>query len=78
MLNGSYIPQAGTNLVAGVNLTSLAITQLNVDKNGAARPASAAWTIGAYNVGSSTPIAPSPQFFALDIPTFTISGGTGK
>ena len=34
---------------AGVNLTSLGISTLNVDASGNSRPSSGAWTIGAFN-----------------------------
>lgn len=43
------LPAVGSPLIgAGVNLTSLGISALNIDKNGIARPSSGAWTIGAF------------------------------
>jgi len=48
-LNSSYQPLLGSALInAATNLTSLNITQLDRDKAGVARPATSAWTIGAY------------------------------
>ncbi len=60
-LNGSYIPNAGSPVIgAGANLTSLGIAALNSDKAGTARPASSAWTIGAYGSGAGTSSVPAP------------------
>ena len=54
------VPLAGSAVIgAGANLTSLSITALNSDKNGAARPAIGAWDIGAYQYGSSSPSSPT-------------------
>jgi hypothetical protein len=48
-LSADYLPNSGSPLIgAGANLTSLGITALNSDKAGIPRPASGAWTIGAY------------------------------
>jgi hypothetical protein len=47
-------PQAGSTLIgAGANLTSLGIAELNTDILGAARPASGAWDIGAFQFGAT-------------------------
>ena len=56
-LDSSFKPQSGSSAIgAGVNLTSLGITELNSDKSGTARPASGAWDIGAYqSSGGSNP-----------------------
>ena len=43
-----------------MNLTSLNIPALNIDKAGVARPASAAWDIGAYQYSSSPSPPPPP------------------
>ncbi len=52
--------QAGSPAIAaGANLTSLAQTFLNSDKNGTARPGSGAWDIGAISYGSSSTL-PNP------------------
>src|ERR1035437_5101836 len=50
-LGGTYKPQSNSTLLigTGTNLTSLAITALNSDATGNARPATGAWDIGAYN-----------------------------
>jgi chitodextrinase len=67
-LDGNYIPQAGSVAIkTGANLTSLGISQLNVDKNGTPRPSSGAWDIGAYQVssGGGTP-TPLPGDLNLD------------
>jgi len=40
---------------AGVNLTSIGVTQLNFDFTGAPRPSSGSWDIGAYVYGSPIP-----------------------
>jgi hypothetical protein len=51
----SGAPNTGSPVIsAGQNLTSLGISALNSDMNGNARPTSGAWTIGAFNFGSST------------------------
>lgn len=49
-LNSGYQPNTGSAAIgAGTNLTSLAITALNSDKNGIARPGGAtAWAAGAF------------------------------
>lgn len=48
-------PNSGSPVIsAGQNLTSLGISALNSDMNGNARPTSGAWTIGAFNFGSSS------------------------
>lgn len=57
LLSGSYIPMVGSAAIGlGTNLTSLAITALNSDKNGNARPGSGPWTAGAFNATANTPI----------------------
>lgn len=48
-------PAIGT----GANLTSLAQTFLNADRNGTARPSTGAWDVGAY-VSGSAPARPNP------------------
>lgn len=65
-INGStFIPNVGSPLVsAGANLTSLSIPALDFDKGGVARPAVAAWDIGAYQLSSPASPAPAPQMFA--------------
>jgi len=45
---------------AGVNLTSLAITALDSDNLGNARPSSGAWDIGAYEYGATHSGPPPP------------------
>jgi hypothetical protein len=51
----SYVPQSSSAAIGmGANLTSLGITALNVDKNGAVRPSSGNWNAGAYQTGSGT------------------------
>jgi len=55
-LNGSYVPQVSSSLIgAGINLTSLGIT---TDYAGNPRPATGAWTIGAY-VAANTNLVPA-------------------
>ena len=60
-LNSDGTPQSGfLGIAAGVNLSSLSITALDSDLNSSARPASSAWTIGAFNYGSAPPPPPPP------------------
>lgn len=48
-LNSDYTLQAGSPAIgAALNLTSLSVSQLDNDKAGVARPAVAAWDIGAF------------------------------
>jgi hypothetical protein len=57
LVDANYVPLS-TDTVAvgnGTNLTPLAIAALLVDFNGNPRPATGAWTIGAYQVASATP-----------------------
>lgn len=62
-LDGNYKPQASSPIVAaGVNLTSMGITALNYDRAGVARPSSGAWSIGAYQYNSSTPLLKIPFY----------------
>lgn len=53
------IPGTSSAVNLGANLTSLGIAALNLDKNGNARPSSAAWTAGAYNATTSGPATPT-------------------
>lgn len=54
-LSVAFVPNVGSPLIsAGVNLTSLSITELDSDKAGVARPASAAWDIGALQYVAPT------------------------
>lgn len=59
-LNASYQPQSASAAIGlGTNLTGLGITPLDKDKAGVSRPASGAWTAGAYSSSSGTaPNAP--------------------
>ncbi len=60
-LNSSGVPQTGSVTIGnGANLTSLGITALNSDITGATRPSSGAWTVGAYNYGSTPPPPSAP------------------
>lgn len=73
-LASNYVPNAGSAAIAfGANLTSLAITPLNSDKAGNARPSSGAWDDGALNSGVAPPavvIGISPVIISLS------TGGT--
>lgn len=55
-LNSStFTPNAGSPVIGtGQNLTSLGISQLNFDINGAPRPSSGGWDMGAVNFSGST------------------------
>ena len=58
-LTSAWTPSAASAVVGkGANLTSLGIAALDADAAGNARPASAAWDIGAYEYVSSTPDPP--------------------
>jgi hypothetical protein len=58
-LNGSYIPQPSSSAInAGANLTNLGIAGLDTDLAGNSRPETGAWTIGAYQYGSTPPPTP--------------------
>lgn len=61
-LNSNYVPNSGSIVIgAGMNLTSLGYTALDVDMAGNARRSSGAWDGGAYQSGSSqTSNAPNP------------------
>lgn len=51
----TFIPGAGSPVIgAGLNLTFLGISQLNFDKNGAPRPSSGGWDVGALNFSGAT------------------------
>lgn len=79
LLDSSYVPGVGgTADGACTNLTSLAITALNSDKTGSARPLMGAWDCGAYNVGS-TPLGPqvSLSVSSHDFGDQTVNVATG-
>ena len=58
LLNGSYIPQTGSSLIgAGMNLSQYFTT----DYAGNPRPATGAWTIGAYEYQAPPPSAATPH-----------------
>ncbi|HEX3660839.1 MAG TPA: right-handed parallel beta-helix repeat-containing protein [Acidobacteriaceae bacterium] len=58
-LSTAGVPQTGSAVIgAGTNLTSLSITTLDSDIAGTLRPATGAWTVGAYSATSGT--APAP------------------
>ncbi len=61
-LNAANGTLTGTSAAigAGINLYSLGIGRLNLDKADIARPQSGAWDEGAYQFSSSTPGPPSP------------------
>ena len=60
-VNPVGVPLAGSPLIgAGVNLASVGIAALNLDRIGAPRPPSTAWTVGAYTfTGSKLPEPPT-------------------
>lgn len=59
LLSAAYIPGAGGSAVGkGANLTSLNISPLAFDFNGA--PRGATWDIGAFNAGAAVPPPPPP------------------
>ena len=82
-LNSSGVPNSGSVVIGnGANLTSLGITALNSDITSASRPSTGAWTIGAYNYGSSPPQASTPTFSPVagtysSTQSVTISASTG-
>jgi hypothetical protein len=61
-LNSLGIPTSNSSIVVGaaLNLSSLGITGLDSDKNGAARPTSGAWDAGAYNLAGSGSVPAAP------------------
>ncbi|MDR3559373.1 MAG: choice-of-anchor Q domain-containing protein, partial [Candidatus Pacebacteria bacterium] len=68
-LSASHVPNLDSLLIgAGANLTSLGITALNSDATGAARPATGAWDIGAYQyqTGSDTIAPNSPTGLSVE------------
>lgn len=62
LLNGSFVPQAGSSTIgAGLNLTSLGNTNLDLDKALVSRPLSLPWDIGAYQFAPTfLPPPPAP------------------
>jgi hypothetical protein len=57
-LNSNYIPMPGSAAIkAGVNLSALGLTALNVDRSGLQRPQAGSWDIGAYQ--ATSPLAPT-------------------
>jgi hypothetical protein len=62
-LNSTFVPNTGSPVInRGVNLTSLGISALNTDMQGAVRSATGPWDFGAYAYGGSQaahPAAPS-------------------
>jgi hypothetical protein len=68
-LTGTFGPGTGSAAInTGINLTSLGIAALNVDKNGVARPSTGPWTMGAINPSGTPPapglaITPNPASF---------------
>jgi hypothetical protein len=60
-LDANYRPTSTSAAIGlGVNLSAMGISPLNFDKAGGARPASTAWTAGAYNSASSSPTIVNP------------------
>jgi hypothetical protein len=67
LLSAGYKPTAGSSAITnGVNLTSLGIPALDLDRAGVSRSASVAWDIGAYtySTGGPTMTAPAAAIFA--------------
>lgn len=59
LLDANYKLTTGSPAIGtGTNLTSLGITELNVDAAGVARPASGPWDIGAFQFGSTPDTTP--------------------
>lgn len=79
-LNADYTPKAiSLVLGAGVNMTSLGITALNSDKNGATRPATGTWSIGAYEYPSfslTVSVSPSESGIVTSSPSGISCGST--
>jgi Right handed beta helix region len=59
-LTSTYTLGSGSSAIgAGINLTSLGIAGLNIDKDGNPRPSKGAWDIGAYASQGSVPNPPT-------------------
>lgn len=72
LLDANYVPLS-TDTVAvgnGTNLTPLAIAALLVDFNGNPRPATGAWTIGAYQAADTN------TYYTLRLTNGVINGGS--
>jgi hypothetical protein len=73
LLNGNYLPETGSAAIEnGLNLSAF----FNTDYAGNPRPATGAWTIGAYQVVSST--GGAGKMTMVFLPAATGSGGTLK
>lgn len=61
VLDANYRPTSTSVAIGlGANLSGMGISPLNFDKAGGARPATTAWTVGAYNSADSSPTRLSP------------------